>query len=229
MAEGAGDPAGPGVGEDVVRKVLAAAAPGAAAVAATAPLARGRALLSVAVDLEARRAELVDLVRRTERCRLSEALAAVDYCIDTAVRWAGWADKLDLLVPRLPGSVPPSVVGVLGGARLLPTVRTALAVLAAGGSCVLTGGAALERLADAVVAEFGDGAAAALPGDPATTALLAGGVEVLDARWAGAGFTAAVRRAAAAAGTRVLPPAGAARVDDARFLAPLLRDVALSG
>ncbi|WP_432535094.1 aldehyde dehydrogenase family protein [Kineococcus arenarius] len=229
MAEAPGDPAGPGVGEDVVRKVLAAAAPGAAAVAATAPLARGRALLSVAVDLEARRAELVDLVRRTERCRLSEALAAVDYCIDTAVRWAGWADKLDLLVPRLPGSVPPSVVGVLGGARLLPTVRTALAVLAAGGSCVLTGGAALERLADAVVAEFGDGTAAALPGDPATTALLAGGVEVLDARWAGAGFTAAVRRAAAAAGTRVLPPADAGPPSDAGLLGPLLRDVSLTG
>ncbi|WP_432525992.1 aldehyde dehydrogenase family protein [Kineococcus auxinigenes] len=229
MAEPPGDPAGPGVGEDVVRKVLAAAAPGAAAVAATAPLARGRALLSVAVDLESRRAELVDLVRRTERCRLSEALAAVDYCIDTAVRWAGWADKLDLLVPRLPGSVPPSVVGVLGGGRLLPTVRTTLAVLAAGGSCVLTGGGVLERLADAVVAELGDGAAAALPQDPATTALLAGGVEVLDARWAGAEFTAAVRRAAAAAGTRVLRPVEAGPPSDAGLLGPLLRDVSLTG
>ncbi|WP_432494081.1 aldehyde dehydrogenase family protein, partial [Kineococcus auxinigenes] len=184
MAEPPGDPAGPGVGEDVVRKVLAAAAPGAAAVAATAPLARGRALLSVAVDLESRRAELVDLVRRTERCRLSEALAAVDYCIDTAVRWAGWADKLDLLVPRLPGSVPPSVVGVLGGGRLLPTVRTTLAVLAAGGSCVLTGGGVLERLADAVVAPRGAGAGGALPPDPAPTAQHAAGVEVQYPRWA---------------------------------------------
>ncbi|WP_337060130.1 hypothetical protein [Kineococcus sp. G2] len=217
------------MGEDVVRKVLAAAPVAAAATGAAAPLVRGRALLSVAVDLEARRTDLVDLVRRTERCRLSEALAAVDFCIDTAVRWAGWADKLDLLVPRLPGSVPPAVVGVLGGGRLLPTVRSALAVLAAGGSCVLTGGGALERLADAVVTEFGDGAAAALPGDAATTALLAGGVEVLDARWAGPEFTAAVRRAAAAAGTRVLPPDGAGPPSDAGLLAPLLRDVSLAG
>ncbi len=218
------------MGEDVVRKVLSAAAPGAAAVAATAPLRRGRALLSVAVDLEARRAELVELVRRSEGCRLSEALTRVDACIDTAVRWAGWADKLDLLVPRLPGTAPPSVVGVLAGGRLLPTARAALAVLAAGGACVLSGGGALDRLADAVVAELGDGAAAALPGEPATTALLAGGVELLDARWAGAEFTAAVRRAAAAAGTRVLPPARAAPPrDDARFLTPLLRSVALAG
>ncbi|NAZ88689.1 hypothetical protein GTR00_21730 [Kineococcus sp. T90] len=217
------------VGEDVVRKVLAAAVGGAAAVGATAPLARGRALLSVAVDLEARRTELVELVRRTERCRLSEALAAVDYCVDSAVRWAGWADKLDLLVPRAHGSAPPAVVGVLGGGRLLPAVRTSLAVLAAGGSCVLTGGGALERLVDAVVAEFGDGAAAVLPGEAGTTALLAGSVEVLDARWGGAEFTAAVRRAAAAAGTRVLPPAGGAAPEDARLLAPLFRDVSVTG
>ncbi len=52
---------------------------------------------------------------------------------------------------------------------------------------------------------------------------------MLDARWAGAELTPAVRRAAAAAGTRVLPPASSAAPGDARLLAPLFRDVALTG
>ncbi|WP_432496725.1 hypothetical protein [Kineococcus auxinigenes] len=54
-------------------------------------------------------------------------------------------------------------------------------------------------------------------------------MEVLDARWAGAEFTAAVRRAAAAAGTRVLRPVEAGPPSDAGLLGPLLRDVSLTG
>lgn len=104
---------------------------------AAAPLDRGRALVAVAADLEDRRAQLVDEVRRAVGGRFSEAVTTVDGLVDDTVRWAGWADKLDLLVPGWPWTTRgPSVVAVLPG-PLRDVAATVYAVLLTGGACLV--------------------------------------------------------------------------------------------
>ncbi|NAZ84167.1 aldehyde dehydrogenase family protein, partial [Kineococcus sp. R8] len=119
-------------GGDDVRAALASAARAATAWWAQPGLQRGRALLAVAAELESRRAQFVDEVRRGEGLRVTEAVAAVDATVDEAVRWAGWADKLEVLHPGRRAA--PGVVGVLapGPDVLLAPARAALTVLAAG-------------------------------------------------------------------------------------------------
>jgi len=216
-----------GGGEDV-RAALTGAARAATAWWGQSGLQRGRALLAVAAELESRRAQFVDEVRRGEGLRVTEAVAAVDATVDDAVRWAGWADKLDVLVPGRWGA--PGVVGVLAPAAdaLLAPARAALPVLAAGGTVVLVASPDAPRpaelLGQAVATALPAGCLAVLHADGASAEELAGAVARLDARWC-PGDLRAVRRAAAAAGGTVLePPAGrdAHALDDAARVAPHL-------
>jgi len=213
-------------GGDDVRTALAAAARAAATWGAQPGLARGRALLAVAAELESRRAQFVDEVRRGEGLRVTEAVAAVDATVDDAVRWAGWADKLDLLDPGRRGA--PGVVGVLApaGDALRAPARAVLPVLAAGGAVVLVASPDVPRpaelLGQAVATALPAGCLVVLHAERGSAEALAAGVTRLDARWCG-GDLRAVRRAAAAAGGLVLePPAGrsAHDLDDAARVGP---------
>ncbi|NIZ91159.1 aldehyde dehydrogenase family protein, partial [Kineococcus rubinsiae] len=206
----------------------AGAARAAAAWAGQPGVARGRALLAVAAELESRRAQFVDEVRRGEGVRVTEAVAAVDAAVDDAVRWAGWADKLDVLAPGRRAA--PGVVGVLApeGDVLLAPARAVLPVLAAGGAVVLVASAAAPRPAELL----GQAVATALPGgcltvlhaDGGTAPALAAAVARLDARWCPEDLRA-VRAAAAGAGGLVLQLPGGRRahdLDDAARVAPHL-------
>jgi len=215
-------------GGDDVRAALAGAARAATAWWAQPALSRGRALLAVAAELESRRAQFVDEVRRGGGLRVTEAVAAVDASVDDAVRWAGWADKLELLAPGRRGA--PGVVGVLApaGDALLAPVRAVLPVLAAGGAVVLVASPDAPRpaelLGQAVATALPAGCLGVLHADGGSAEALAAGVARLDARWC-TGDLRAVRRAAAAAGGLVLgPPAGrsAHELDDAARVGPHL-------
>ncbi|NAZ78289.1 hypothetical protein GTQ99_23195 [Kineococcus sp. T13] len=175
---------------------------------AAAPLVRGRALLAAAVEVEAERNRLVEAVRRSHRCRISEAVAQVDGCVDTVVRWAGWSDKLDLLLPAATTGRRPPRVAVLAPPDFLGTTRALCSALAAGARCVLAhDSAAVGALAALLAAELGEGAVRVVDRDPGTVRGAVAQVDLLDARAATAReFDAPLRLACAAAGTRVLAP-----------------------
>lgn len=180
---------------------------GDAAGPAPGPAHRGRALLAAAAEVEAERARFVDRVRRAHRCGITEAVAAVDGCVDTVVRWAGWADKLDLLLPAAaPGRRPPPVA-LLAPEEFLATARLLCAALAAGARCVVVhDSAAVAALAAVLAAEFPAHAPTVVPRDPGALRELVTTVALLDARAAGKHYDTDLRLACAEAGTRVLPP-----------------------
>ncbi|WP_345714397.1 aldehyde dehydrogenase family protein, partial [Kineococcus glutinatus] len=136
--------------------LLQAAAAGAAAWAGQTPVARGRALVDLAAEVEGRRSSFVTEARRSG-LQISGALAEVDAAVDRLVWWAGWADKLDLLpapVPppghgRLVERGPGVVLVVAPAARaLLGPVSVLAPPLVAGGACLLVPAAAAAQLAD---------------------------------------------------------------------------------
>ena len=215
------------VGATSTADLVGASARAAVAARALDPLARGRALLGAASEVDAHRAEFVDLVRTAHGARISEAVAAVDACIDTVVRWAGWADKLDLLVPGVRHGRRPAPVGVLAPAGFLACAHTACAGLAAGGSQLLAHDSrAVESLVELLAAEFPPGTIAVVPRDAKTVHALAQALPVLDARAAAAEFDAELRRVCAQAGTRVLPPRPGAGTSVGDACAPDLEQVA---
>lgn len=144
--------------------VLATARGALTPLRATTPLDRGRGLVAVAADLEDRRAQLVDEVRRSGGGRFSEAVTTVDGLVDDTVRWAGWADKLDLLVPGWPWvSRSPSVVLVLPGA-LRDVTATVTAALLAGGTCLVADGSRpVALVVAALLAQFPAGSVQPVP------------------------------------------------------------------
>ena len=183
----------------------APAAPPAPPAPVLDPAHRGRALLAAAAEVEAGRTRFVDRVRRAHRCGITEAVTQVDGCIDAVVRWAGWADKLDLLLPAAARRPPP--VAVLAPEDFLPTARVLCAALAAGARCVVVhDSAAVAALVEVLAAEFPAGAVARTDRDPGTVRGLLGGVALLDARAARTGYDADLRLACAEAGVRALPP-----------------------
>ena len=131
-------------------------------------LDRGRALVAVAADVEDRRAQFVDEVRRAGGGRFSEAVGVVDGLVDDTVRWAGWADKLDLLAPGWPGSTrPPGVVAVRpAGGSLRDLAGAVAAVLLTGGTVLLADGTRpAGLLVAAVLARFPAGCVQVVPED----------------------------------------------------------------
>ncbi|PRY13484.1 hypothetical protein [Kineococcus rhizosphaerae] len=174
---------------------------------------RGRALLAAASEVERRRNRFVDQVRRAHHLRISEAVAQVDGCVDTIVRWAGWADKLDLLLPVAAGGRRPPPVAILPPGDFGGATRALCSALAAGARCVVAHeSAAVASLVDVVAAEFPPAAVTVVARDPGTVRELATTVALLDARAAAAEFDADLRLACAEAGTRVLPPLPAERL-----------------
>ncbi|GAA0299812.1 hypothetical protein [Kineococcus aurantiacus] len=174
---------------------------------------RGRALLAAASEVEADRNRFVEQVRRAHRCRISEAVAQVDGCVDTIVRWAGWADKLDLLLPVAAGGRRPPPVAILPPEAFLGAARSLCSALAAGARCVVAHeSVAVGSLVDVVAAEFPAAAVTVVARDPHTVRALATTVALLDARAADAEFDADLRLACAQAGTRVLAPLPAERL-----------------
>ncbi|WP_432561856.1 aldehyde dehydrogenase family protein [Kineococcus sp. SYSU DK003] len=168
---------------------------------------RGRALLAAASEVEADRNRFVEQVRRAHGCRISEAVAQVDGCVDTIVRWAGWADKLDLLLPVAAGGRRPPPVAILPPGEFLGAARAVCSALAAGARCVVAHeSAAVGSLIDVIAAEFPAAAVTIVARDPATVRELATTVALLDARAAAEDFDADLRLACAEAGTRVLAP-----------------------
>jgi hypothetical protein len=168
---------------------------------------RGRALLAAAAEVEAARTTFVEQVRRAHRCKISEAVAQVDGCVDTIVRWAGWSDKLDLLLPVAAGGHRPPPVAILPPEEFLGAARALCSALAAGARCVVAHeSAAVGALVDVVAAEFPAAAVTVVARDPDTVRKLATTVTLLDARAAPDDYDADLRLACAEAGTRVLPP-----------------------
>jgi acyl-CoA reductase-like NAD-dependent aldehyde dehydrogenase len=179
---------------------------------------RGRALLAAAAEVEAGRNRFVDQVRRAHRCGISEAVAQVDSSVDAIVRWAGWADKLDLLLPSALGRRPPPVA-ILAPEEFLGAARAVCSALAAGARCVVAHESpAVGSLVDVVAAEFPASAVSLVARDPDTVRKLATTVPLLDARAAQRDYDADLRLACAEAGTRVLPPLPA---EDLRALTDL--------
>lgn len=174
---------------------------------------RGRALLAAAAEIEAGRGTFVEQVRRAHRCRISEAVAQVDGCVDTIVRWAGWADKLDLLLPAATRGHRPPPVAILPPEEFLGAARALCSALAAGARCVVAHeSVAVGSLVDVVAAEFPAAAVSVVARDPDTVRKLATTVTLLDARAAFDDYDADLRLACAEAGTRVLPPLPAAEL-----------------
>ncbi|WP_380158166.1 hypothetical protein [Kineococcus sp. R86509] len=175
---------------------------------------RGRALLGAAAEVETGRNRFVEQVRRAHRCGISEAVTQVDGCVDTIVRWAGWADKLDLVLPVAIDRRPPPVA-ILAPAEFLGAARAICSALAAGARCVVAHeSAAVRALVDVVAAEFPPSAVTLVARDPDTVRRLATTVTLLDARAAAADYDADLRLACAEAGTRVLPPLSPAALAD---------------
>ncbi|MEZ0492796.1 hypothetical protein AB2L28_11170 [Kineococcus sp. TBRC 1896] len=186
---------------------------------------RGRALLAAAAEVESGRQRFVEQVRRAHRCRISEAVAQVDGCVDTIVRWAGWADKLDLVLPVAAGGRRPPPLAVLPPEEFLGAARVLCSALAAGARCVVAHeSAAVAALVDVVAAEFPAEAVTVVARDPGTVRELAATVTLLDVRAAPDDWDAGLRRACAEAGTRVLPPLPPdhlADLDDLALVGPL--------
>lgn len=186
---------------------------------------RGRALLAAAAEVESGRQQFVEQVRRAHRCRISEAVTQVDGCIDTIVRWAGWADKLDLVLPVAAGGRRPPPLGVLAPEEFLGAARVLCSALAAGARCVVAHeSVAVGALVDVVAAEFPAEAVTVVARDADTVRKLATTVTLLDARAAPSDWDAELRLACAEAGTRVLPPLPAehlAGLDDLALVGPL--------
>lgn len=133
---------------------------------AVRPVDRGRALVAVAADVEDRRAQFVDEVRRDGGGRFSEAVEVVDGLVDDTVRWAGWADKLDLLVPGGTASTRgPGVVAVLpAGGSLRDVAGAVCAVLLCGGTCLVVDETRpVGLLVDALLARFPAGCVQLVP------------------------------------------------------------------
>ncbi|WP_432509839.1 hypothetical protein [Kineococcus sp. SYSU DK001] len=192
---------------------------------------RGRALLAAASEVEAGRGAFVEQVRRAHRCRISEAVAQVDGCVDTIVRWAGWADKLDLLLPVAAGGRRPPPVAILPPEEFGGAARALCSALAAGARCVVAHeSAAVGSLVDVVAAEFPAAAVTVVARDPDTVRKLATTVALLDARAAPQEYDADLRLACAEAGTRVLaplPPAELAGLDDLHLVGALFTGAVL--
>lgn len=186
------------------------------------PVARGRALLAAASEIETRRPEFVALLRTAHGLRISEAVEAVDACIDTVVRWAGWADKLDLLVAGVRPGQRPAPCAILAPAGFVASTTAACSILAAGGSAVLAhDSTAVDVLVTVLAQEFPPGSLALVPRDAESVRTLARTLPVLDARGAGAEFDADVRRVCARSGTRVLPPRKGDSAGDLEHVTPL--------
>jgi len=186
---------------------------------------RGRALLAAAAEVEAGRTTFVEQVRRAHRCGISEAVAQVDGCVDMIVRWAGWSDKLDLLLPVAAGGRRPPPVAILPPEEFLGAARSLCSALAAGARCVVAHESrAVGALVDVVAAEFPAAAVTVVARDPDTVRKLAATVPLLDARAALDDYDAELRLACAEAGTAVLPPvpgADLAVLDDLELVGAL--------
>jgi acyl-CoA reductase-like NAD-dependent aldehyde dehydrogenase len=112
---------------------------------------RGQILYRLAEVLEGRRRELAD-ARAAAGITLDAALLEVDLAIDRVVHYAGWADKIAILLSSVnPVAGPhfdvtsPEPTGVVvivppdGGASLLTLVSTLLPVIVAGNAAIVIG------------------------------------------------------------------------------------------
>ncbi len=116
--------------------------------AATAYL-RGQVLYRLAEMLEARRGEFVDAIRATARVTPRKAREEVDASIDHVVSFAGWTDKISIVLGSqnpvagpfytFTGIEPTGVVGVIApdASPLLGALALACPALAAGNAVVL--------------------------------------------------------------------------------------------
>lgn len=131
------------------RNAVVAARSGLAKWAGATPYNRGQVLYRVAEMLEARRAEVADLVVRSRGVTPAQARAEVDASVDRVVHFAGWTDKLPAVFgganaisgPFFSYSAPePSgvvAVAVDSSSALLPLVSQLLPVLAGGNTAVV--------------------------------------------------------------------------------------------
>ena len=131
------------------RNAVVAARSGLAKWAGATPYNRGQVLYRVAEMLEARRAEVADLIVRSRGVTPAQARAEVDASVDRVVHFAGWTDKLPAVFgganavsgPYFSYSAPePSgvvAVAVDSSSALLPLVSQLLPVLAGGNTAIV--------------------------------------------------------------------------------------------
>lgn len=131
------------------RNAVVAARSGLAGWAGATPYSRGQVLYRVAEMMEARRAELADLVVRSRGLTATQARAEVDASTDRVVHYAGWTDKLSAVFgganavsgPYFSYSAPEPTgvvaITVSSTSALLALVSQVLPVIAAGNTTVV--------------------------------------------------------------------------------------------
>ncbi len=110
---------------------------------------RGQILYRLAEVMEGRRAELCD-ARAASGVSTDEAREEIDLAIDRVVHYAGWADKISILLSstnpvagphfNVTSAEPTGVVAVVppdGGATLLTLVSTVIPVIASGNGAIV--------------------------------------------------------------------------------------------
>lgn len=131
------------------RNAVVAARSGLSKWAGATPYNRGQVLYRVAEMMEARRAELVDLIVQSRGATAAQARAEVDAATDRVVHFAGWTDKLPAVFgganavsgPFFSYSAPEPTgvvaVAASSSSALLPLVSQVLPVLAGGNTVVV--------------------------------------------------------------------------------------------